>query len=358
MTLRLCLPLAALCLFTAGCDLFGSDPPPSDGFYLYIGNWSQDEVFVIDTNTNEVVRTLRGFNGVWTHTVSHDGRTLYVGTRKAIVARDADGRILPPGPAEVVGGLYAVDTRSWRIRKLLDRPVNVFPGPPGLVAFVEHTFQEPGQPVGLIDTRTNTLTFLDTLDIAEAGTSGLSRQGLVFHPSRPIFYTKDTEKRIFAYDYERRTVVHTYASTGSLRNNMTISRDGRYLYVAGGPVLDLERDSVVAWVGGNVRGSVGLSPSGDTLYVSDPGVYLNIEAIPSLKLFLFDTRTNTYMGAIDVGVTADFALTPDGHTAYVSGFVTGVFIVDLVLGNVSDMIEPGRTDVITYTVPLTLGPKP
>ena len=270
--------------------------------------------------------------------------------------------------------LYAVDTRSWRIRKLLDRPGDVFAGPPGMVAFVEHTQNVPGQPVTLINTHDNTIALLDTLDIYERGLSTLDRQGLVFHPSQAIFYSVDNRMRLFAYDYKRRVLVHIYASTGNFPlRNMTIGRDGRHMYVAGGPVLDLEQDSVVAWVGGDIRGSVGLSPSGDTLYVSDPsGGGINIEEIPKGKLFLFDTRTHTYMGAIDVvekdnpvyafdrRPTAQFAITPNGRTAYVSAVWGEVFVLNLVSGVIDDILTPPPTEntPFPYTVPLTLGPKP
>jgi DNA-binding beta-propeller fold protein YncE len=364
---RILLFLAALLFSLASCDVFGSDDG-GGGPYLYLGNWDQDEVFVVDMRTNRVIKTLEGFDdSVWTLALSEDGRTLYVGTQRSGLKRDSNGRFIP-NSWFMTGALYAVDTHSWRKRKLLDKPVDVYAGPPGRIAFVEYTFGEVGQPVGLVDTRTHAVTFLDTLDVRERGTSGLSRQGLVFHPSRPIFYTGDSLDRLFAYDYERKEVVHTYGSTGGFYlTNMTISPDGRRMYMAGGPVLDLEQDVVTGWVGGNHLSSVALSPSGDSLYVTDPGGYLNIEIIPSEKIFIFDTRSYRYVGEVGIDVdkaafslagilTDTIVLSPDGRTAYVSNFGALVFVIDVAAEKVVDVIQPRERDI--QLVPLAMGAKP
>jgi DNA-binding beta-propeller fold protein YncE len=363
---RILLFLAALLFSLASCDVFDSGEEAS-GYYLYLGNWSYDEVFVVDVRTNRTVKTLEGFDSVWTLALSDDGRTLYVGTQRSRLKRDSNGRLIP-NSTFMTGALYAVDTHSWRKRKLLDKPVDVYAGPPGRIAFVEFTFGEAGQPVGLVDTRTNAVTFLDTLNVIEGGTIGLRPQGLVFHPSQPIFYTVSTEHRLIAYDYARGAVAHIYESTGPLINlNMAISHDGHSMYIAGGPVLDLEQDVVTGWVGGNLSASVALSPSGDSLYVTDPGGGLNIEIIPSEKIFIFDTRSYRYVGEVGIDVdkaafslagilTDTIVLSPDGRTAYVSDFGALVFVIDVAAEKVVDVIQPRERAI--HLRPLAMGAKP
>jgi DNA-binding beta-propeller fold protein YncE len=128
--------------------------------------------------------------------------------------------------------------------------------------------------------------------------------------------------------------------------------------MAGGPVLDLEQDVVTGWVGGNHLGSVALSPSGDSLYVSDPGKPLSIEIIPSGKLFIFDTRSNRYVEDLETGASAQFALTSDGKRAYVSNWTTSVSVIDLEKKTILDRIQPVDRETIFYTMPLVLGPEP
>ncbi|HET6567632.1 MAG TPA: hypothetical protein VFG50_06685 [Rhodothermales bacterium] len=349
------LRLATLCLLAllfGSCDLFSSSEAPSrDGYFLYIGNWDYDEIFVVDTQTNKIVRTLTGFNHVWALAATKSGRKLYVQTR------DSSGYDTPRT-------LHVVDTRTWESHVVLHGRAKPYVALQGDVFVITQWWDSRQQALGRIDTLTDQVTFIDTLDlIYRVGTNGQYDDGVAFDPQLPLLYaTRSSDRKLFAYDYDRREVVRVYESLYD-PVRIEVSHDGKRLYVAGGPVLDLERDSVLAWMGGNLLGSLALHPSKDLLYITDPGRYLNIDVIPSGKVFIFDTQRNQYTGEIYVGVqpgdhppTDDIALSPDCRRAYVSDKGPSVVAIDLETRNVIGRIIP-RTRAIS-TIPLAIAPKP
>ncbi len=145
---------------------------------------------------------------------------------------------------------------------------------------------------------------------------------------------------------------------------MMISSNGKYLYVAGGPVFDLERDSVVAGVGGNYLGSLALSPDGAYLYITDPGKYLFPEPVPSGKLYIYKIDTYSYIGQIDVNDTSaqyqesnatdHVMLMPDGKTAYVTNWISLVFVMDLQNREVKKAIKFDQVQVVSIAIGLKI----
>jgi YVTN family beta-propeller protein len=352
MNHRYGLAAAALVIAFSSCDFLGADER-TGGSYLYVGDSGYDQLFVVDVATNEVVRTLSGFEaglgGVWTHVATKSGRKLYVDTRG--------------GTYSAPGKLHVVDVRTWRRRVILDEAAEPYVSPTGDVLVFTRDAGRSEQAIGRVDTLSDEIVFFDSLDVRQNS----NRLAVAFDPRRPILYSVNSAGRLFAYDYDRESITRTYMYGGNPRR-MVVSPDGSRLYVAGGSVLDLEKDSLLARLGGNGRGSLALSPSGDALYHTDPGEYLSrLLGPPSGEVSMYDTRSWARIGTVDVteassfygsgnNITDSIVLSMDGNTAYVSNWGDLVFVIDVKAGRVTALIHPDERGV--NTSPLTLAPIP
>lgn len=329
------------------------DGKPSKGYNLYVGRWGGNQVYVMDTDSNVVVDTLLGFNNyVWDLAVTKSGEKLYVSTRE--------------GPRNTPGKVYSVKLRTRQVSLIWSGIASdVFVAPNGEIIIISYEPRPEGALegpayLGTIDTLSDAITFIDTLDIRD---TGYNYQTVVFDRNRPLLYAVNNSIQLFAYDYEKREVVRVYDNLYGPKLRMVISHDGKLLYVAGGPVFDLECAVVVGWVGINHFSSLALSPDGEYLYITDPGGYLRLEPVPSGKVFIFQTSTNSYVGEIDtrpamgyVTYTDRIVIMPDGKTAYVSNWLNDVFVLDLQRRVVKELISfPVHSGQL---VPMVLGMKP
>jgi DNA-binding beta-propeller fold protein YncE len=87
-----------------------------------------------------------------------------------------------------------------------------------------------------------------------------------------------------------------------------------------------------------------------------------IDPTPSGRVFIFDTRANSYAGYIDVKnpspisyQTDRIVITPDGKTAYVSNWLDRIFVIDLQRKEVVKMIPVPHG---AQPVPMVLGTRP
>lgn len=129
-------------------------------------------------------------------------------------------------------------------------------------------------------------------------------------------------------------------------------------------MLDLERDSVIAPIGGNSLASLALSPDGEYLYLTDPVplIWNDIKYVHSGKVKIFETSSNSHVGEIDVNQasrndypsTDKIIITPDGETAYVGSW-SEIFVLDLSARTVTEVIEFDGSYVLLRS--LALGPK-
>jgi YVTN family beta-propeller protein len=130
---------------------------------------------------------------------------------------------------------------------------------------------------------------------------------------------------------------------------MVISLDGKYIYFAGGPILDVTNDSLVGWLGSGygetANGTPALSPDGLHLYITDPANFSIPEPTPSGKIGIFETGTESYIGFIDVNsalassITDRMVIMPDGKKAYVTDSIANIFVLDLETNTVVDVIR-------------------
>lgn len=330
LTCCLALPLACDKNITGSS---GQNGKGETGYYLYVGNqgvtdrYGGNKVFIVDTNTNAIVDSVGGFQQDMINLkASKDGEKLYVVTTGVYDK----------------GKIHVIDVRSRTPLLLLDDvETDVFIAPDGQVFAIVYERHAPDAYLGRIDPRTDEVAFFDTLDIW----FGLSTdQTVAFDTSRSLLYGINSDEKLFAYNYREQRLVRTYDNI-LVPRSMIISPDGDYLYIAGGPVVDLERGEAIARLGGNVLGSLALSPDGTLLYITDPGRYAHGLSFPTGKFYVYDTRSYRYIDEIDVSkgfssrlVTDWIVLSPDGKIAYVSNWPESVLVVDLQSKQVMDTI--------------------
>lgn len=342
--------LAVMFLFLAGCKDSGVGPiiQTTQSYYLYAANYSFDQVFVIDTSNNAIVDTLHGFGSVWDITATRSGRKLYVTTRQ--------------GPVNWPGAVYSVDPVTKSKRQILAKAADIYLEPWGVPLIVISTPYDSMRQLGTIDTLTDAISIFDTLNILD---SGHNYEALVFDPKSTILYTWTNHGRLFSYDYGTKRIGRYYNSVGFPLLNMAISTDGRHIYFANGPVLDVTRDSVVDEIPAyneSTLGSLALSPDGQYLYLTDPGKPLLPEPVPSGKIRVFQTNTNSPIGFIDVNEAAGQANTmtdrmiigSNGRKAYVSGGFSDVFEIDLESNQVIGIVKFGESNMWIQSLALAL----
>ncbi len=292
-------------------------------YRLYVGNQGADQVYVIDLDSNTVIDTLSGFTGeIINLAITKSGRKMFV-------------RTVSGYGAEYSAKAFSVDMSTKEKKIIHDRPSEIVVAPDGSVFLFSYIIFEEDSSlavVGTIDTITDNISFFDTLNIRN--NSGLPNHSIIFDRHRPVFYSVTDSNQLFAYDYNQRKILRRYNLYGSLLS-LSLSLDGKKLYAAGGPVFDLENDSIIGIVGGNHLGSVALKPTGDYLYVTDPGGYI-IPPSPTGKVYIFETSSNSYVGEIDIRpfapeskITDYIVISPDGKTAYISNWLKYIFVIDI-----------------------------
>lgn len=320
---------------------------PKRGYYLYVGNWAGNDVFIVDTDSNAIVDSLRAFDiNIWHLAVTRSGAKLYVCTRE--------------GPVNLPGKVYSVDLKTKEVKLILNKVADVYVAPQGAIFIISKDPYLLPRQIGVIDTVSDAITFFDTLDIRD---EGFNYQSIVFDKNRPLTYGVTNGKQLFSYDYAAKKVVKTF-NLGFDHLQMVLSSNGSTLYfTALGNrlvVYNVHKDSILAIVRANQLGSLALSPDETYLYVTDPGRPGRLDPA-SGKIYLFQTGTNGYVGDIDVNKAVPFGhsnqtdrivLMPNGKTAYVSNWGELVFVIDLPAREVVKVIK-----LNSFNVPMALGLK-
>ncbi|MFH1213028.1 MAG: T9SS type A sorting domain-containing protein [Candidatus Neomarinimicrobiota bacterium] len=296
---------------------------------LYVGNYGYDQIYVIDTDDDTVIDTLKGFISVKDVVPTKGGKKLYVSTFKYSVY---------PYDTTYPAVVYSVNLQTglknviYNGSPLIKMTSNGVP----LVFF--------DRQIGTLDTLTDAITFFDSLDVVLD-----SPQPIVFDPNAPIFYTLNSRNQFFAYNYQNQSIVRYFNSISQFYR-MTISADGKYIYCSNGPIVEIVADSIVGWITANYRGSIAQTFDSQYLYVTDPGAYLIPEPIPSGHISIFNTRPDgraEYTGYIDVNkaagqaytITDDIVIMPDAKKAYVSSYFSRIFSIDLEINEVVNVIR-------------------
>ena len=320
-------------LFLVSChhaDEPPQPPPPSPvvkHYNLYAANQGLDEVYVIDTDSDRVTDTLRGFGSVMDITPTRSGKKLYVTTSIGL-----------NGP----GAVFSVNPVTKSITQIYSKVSDVYIRPDGVPLIIASTPYDTMRQVGVIDTMTDAVTFFDTLGIMDRG---YNYEAVAFAPNSPVLYTWTNQGWLFAYNYSEKRIERYFRNAAAQK--MVISPDGKFLYCSRGTVVDIDHDSCIAYIGGGSSpGSLALSPDGQTLFITDPGSF-NIEVVPSGKIFKFRTTPFAGIGFIDMSaatgiywmITDCMRILPEGKRAFVSdGFAT-IFEINIGTNKITNMIQ-------------------
>ena len=310
-----------------------------DGKYLYVANYGDNTVSVIDAATNSVIATVtvgtafpcNGECGPSGLTVAPDGSRVYVTDSGFQPAFNADGSIAYYFPETTVS---VIDTATYTVTNTIEvgqLPVSVVVSPDGKRVYVGY----PGgpTPVRVIDTDTNTV-------ISET-TNLWGSSALAVSPDGKHVYVAGL------HQYDAVSVIDTTSNTveplaslpgGASASAIAISPDGTRLYVTSQDwtssssslsVLDAADGAVIATIplsthsdDGQPSQGVAVSPDGKRVYVVDPSTDSVLEV---------DTATNTVTGSIPVGDGPQaVVVSPDGKHLYVTnGNDDTVSVIDL-----------------------------
>jgi hypothetical protein len=353
--LRFIISITITIFLVSGCKKNPISPPiqNSSGYLLYVGTYSSNKVFVIDTDrsdSNAVVDSVIGFNhnNITNLSITKGGTKLYV------TARDN----FEGSP----GSLYSVDLITHQMKLILNEPSDAYIAPSGQVFVIQIPLHSSGN-IGTIDTLTDEVTFLDTLDIQDIGDN---YERIAFDREFPVLYAVNNEARLFAYNYQERKILYTYNNILNIMH-MVISDNGKLLYSLSYDhsflMFDLQKDSIINSAGANHLGSLALSSDERRIYITDPGNGPVGFETPSGAIWVFNTITKTYMNNISVepvtgyytSPTAGVALTPDGNTAFVIEY-EGVIVVNLQTQKATRFINTGK-QVHKLINGIVLGPK-
>ncbi len=313
----------------------------NNGIYLYAGRIGGKQIYIVDTDSNKVIDSLTGFNSIKSLAITKGGQILYV--TDGIANNNSEGII------------YSINSVTKARSIISDRPGGIFIEPEGIPLIISPIPNDTLSVVGTIDTVNNTISFFDTLNIYNYQSGNLI---LTFDPTLPIFYTLTKSNKLYSYDYKNKRVLKYYNSIGIPFHNMKITPDGKYIYFAGGPVLEVAFDTVVAFLSSNYNASLALSHDSKYLYMTDPGLP---NTISSARVYIYQTNTNKLVGSIDVSnntvreSTNSIVLKSDGITAYVSDKLNTIFVINLNTQSVITNVNLPNNSSSQLSIQLLLG---
>ncbi len=296
------------------------------GAKVYVGNFKDNTVSVIDTAAGKVISTIPVAAGPHGMAITQDGRTVYV---------SGDGS----------SSVDVIATASDKVVKTIE----VGMAPNGVALTPDNRLLL----VGVYGE--NRIAFIDTSTQTVVGTTAVPKPHTVaISPDGKLAYVTVQEPSHFGLaviDVARRSVVRTLALEKTPRDG-EFGSDGKVFYftqagVNAVQVLDPASDRIVAQIPTGISPHFVGHPRGSALgliVVQGPG-----------ELFLFDPATNKPARSIPVGKQPHWATaSADGETAYVTNEGSNdVTVVDLATNRTSTIavgnaprkvvVQPGPT---------------
>jgi YVTN family beta-propeller protein len=300
------IPARLAWLLLAGAALALTSCIAIAGPKLYVGNFADNTVSVIDTADGKVVATVPVVTGPHGMSISRDGRTVYV---------TGDGS----------SSLSIIDTASDRVVKTVEvgkAPNGIALTPDGKLLLVTVYAEDR-------------IAFLDTATQAVVASVGVPKPHTVsISPDGKLVYVTTQEPGHFALtviDLAARAVVRRVPLEKTPRD-AEFSYDGKAFYfteagVSAVEVLDPASDKIVAEI------PTGVSPHFVSVF---RGVPLGMVVVQGPgEVLLFDPATNKPVRSVAVGKQPHWlALSGDGKTAYVTNEGSNdVSVVDIAVGN-------------------------
>ena len=277
------------------------------GQKAYVGNFADNTVSAVDTETRKVVATIPVANGPHGMAITADGRTVYV---------SGDGS----------SSVSVIDTASDTVAKTIE----VGKAPNGV------TLTPDGKQLLVTIYGDNKIVFVDTATLTITGEAAVAKPHTVsLAPGGKLAYITSQEPGKFGLavlDLATKSVTRTIPLEKTPRDGEF--GDGNMFYftqagVAAVQVLDPAADKVVGEI------PTGVSPH--AIYISGGSGYIVVQG-PG-ELAQFDPQTNKVTRSITVGKQPHWAtVSDDGKTA----FVTNEGSNDLTMINLAD----GKTTTV------------
>jgi YVTN family beta-propeller protein len=287
-----------------------------DGHYVYVANYDDDTVSVIDTTTSRVLGDpIPVADGPHDLVVSPDGKSLYVITNFTMSVIDTASNTAVGNPILLAGG-----------------PSGIAISPNGRYLYIS-AFGDSG-------TSVNGVWGSGTLSVVDTATNFIVGDPipLGWYPStvevspngRYVYVANFWDFTLSIIDTATNTTVGTRVPVGGLTQDLAFNADGSQLYIVdsehsngGVKVLDTATNTVVGSIDiGAYSARAVRSPDGSRLYISDNG---------SGTVWVIDTATNSVVGErIPVGsYPHSLVVSPNGRYLYVTDYgLDAVFVVD------------------------------
>lgn len=293
--------------------------------YVYTGNYSDDNVSVIDTATNQVVGSpIPVGEGPYSMAITPNGKTLYVANENSEDLTVIDTQTNQPTGSVPLGV----------------SPATIAISPDGTTAYVTAQGEDV---VVVVDLGTNSV-------VGSPIPVGENPWGIGFTPDgKSAYVTNESDGTVSVIDTGTRQTVGSPITVGEGPINLTISPDGKFVYVANEDdgtisVIDTATNQVVGSPipVGESPWSLALTPNGARLYVSN---YADND------VSVIDTASRQALGSpIPTGEQPyELAATPDGKTVYVTNYESGG------TGGSVTVIDTASNQAST-TFPVTGGP--
>jgi hypothetical protein len=242
--------LSVLLITAASCSLFNSDSSHStnivwqeedlDDFVLYAFGPGDSTLTVIDVASGKILKRITGYKGLRSIAADEDGSRLYISTGEGHAGANP-------------GFIYKVNTSNCQSEILYEHAAHLLTNKCGGIYFMTKQrspstgFAILERLFGKIDQSTGTVTELDSIYV-DWGADNDDRL-IEIHPFKPWVYAVDGNNRLYQYDYDSGEVNYIFPDLSFQPfGRITLSGCGEFLYITGGPVLDLANEQIVGSV--------------------------------------------------------------------------------------------------------------
>lgn len=291
--------------------------------FFYVGNSRADEIYKVETESNDVVDTVRGIeSGIGSIATSYDGRKIYVSTWGG-------------NPDDV--HVFNIETDYKAVISYSTSHLYITPGNNILI----FSFEGDSTRIGEINTQTDLITYHDTLSLRY---EVFPNELIAFDPAGKYFYAVTKDSKLIKYNYSTYSVERDYNQDYSLER-IIISNDGSTIYSTGGSVINVATGNVTGSIPVYDYGYIAISNDDRYLYLTDATGKNEDSQLPTAKVVVYDLQSLSIVNEISVlgfvnylSYTNEIVLTSDGTKAYVSG-AYDVFVIDLVNRQTTEVVN-------------------
>lgn len=325
-----------------GACLFGSGTPSST---VYVTDFSDNEVFVLNAETNTQIATLSTNKTPIRTTRSPNQEFVYItnlNSNNVTVVSTSDNTIIGTvgvgkGPQNVVFSpdsamayVYNVKAGSVSVVRTADHTLvdTVVVGNGNPIATYNNLAISPnGEFVYVPNTNDNTVSVIETAGntvhaTVPVGTNPLS---VAVTPDSQYVYVVNAGSPVSVIQTSDHTVIKQVGKASIAQQSLAITPDGQFVYTIGNSdivqVISTATISVVANITmSEVNFATDIVISPDSNYVYIPAAQTSLG---NGRVIVFDATTHSIVASIEIGGTPKYAaVSPDGSTVYIANFNT------------------------------------